>query len=175
MFSVYFPTNFFYSNVVEKWETIVKRMKLPYESVCDFMNNQIQSVTFPALNLDNATQQRWNYEVAYAQGKELEPVITKTLTMTFKLTESYASYFIMWDQLDTYLHYHSRKELPEVNPWLEPITLSFLTDSGHKLTSFIFREITPKSLSDLNLSYAAQIASYNNFNFTMMYNRFDIE
>ena len=48
-------------------------MKLPYETLDDFMNQQIQQVTFPSTNLELATQQRGQYEIAYATGKELEP------------------------------------------------------------------------------------------------------
>ena len=35
------------------------------------------------------------------------------LTITFKLTESYISYFILWDQLDMYLHYQPNKMKPQ--------------------------------------------------------------
>jgi hypothetical protein len=179
MFSIYFPSNFFYAEVVNKWQPIIERMRLPYNSVSDFMNQQIQTVSFPGLQMDTATQQREQYTVTYPTGKELEPLIGKSLNITFKLTESYASYFIMWDQLDTYLHY-AGPDLDDANNlkkpcWLEPITLAFLTDSGFQLTQYIFNEITPTSLSDLQLSYAAQVAQYNTFTLGLAYNRFDVK
>jgi hypothetical protein len=148
-------------------------MRLPYQSVADFMNSQIQTVTFPMVNVDTPMQQREQYEVAYPSGKELEVLIDKTLRINFKLTESYISYWILWDQMDIYLHYGDR-----VNPrepiWMEPIHLGFLNDAGFTLTEFLFREITPTSLSELNLSYAASVASYNTFTWTLHYNNFDI-
>jgi hypothetical protein len=111
--------------------------------------------------------------VAYPSGRELEPLIDKNLRITFKLTESYLSYWIIWDQLDIYLHYGDR-----VNPrepiWMDPIRLGFLNDAGFMLTEFIFSEITPVSLSELNLSYAASVASYNTFSWSLKYNVFDI-
>lgn len=179
MFTIFFPSNFFYPEVVAKWQPIIERMRLPYTSVSEFMNQQIQSITFPGLNMDTATQQRNQYTVSYPGGKELEPIISKSLNITFKLTESYASYFIMWDQLDTYLHY-AGPDLENANKlkkpcWLEPISLAFLTDSGFQLTQYIFNEITPTSLSDLQLSYAAQVAQYNTFTFGLTYNRFEIK
>jgi len=175
MFTIYFPSNFFYKEVKEKWEPIIEKMRLPYQSLDDFMNQQIQTVTFPSFQIDTATQQRGQYEVTYPGGKELEPLINKSLTISFKLTESYISYFVMWDQIDLYLHY-KRDGFTENKPcWMEPIQLAFLSDAGFQLTEFVFREITPTSLSELNLSYAAQIASYNNFTFSLKYNRFDIK
>lgn len=172
MFCAYFPQNFFYKSVVEKWTPIIQRMKLPYQSVDDFMNQQIQTFTCPALNIDFVTQQRGQYPVNYTSGKELEAILNRDISLTFKLTESYLSYFIMWDQIDTYLHYFHLHE--ETQIWMEPIHLSFLSDAGFELIKFTFNEIVPLTLSEVNLSYAAQIASYSNFTFTMKYNYYDI-
>lgn len=174
MFSIYFPSNFFYPEVKQKWEPIIEKMRLPYQTIDDFMNSQIQSVNFPGANLDISSQQRFQYEVTYPGGKELEPIINKDLTITFKLTESYISYWIIWDQVDLYLHYTN--EVTKHKPfWMEPINLAFLSDTGFLLTEFIFQEITPTSLSDLSLSYAAQVASYNTFTWGLKYNRFIIK
>lgn len=178
MFTVFFPSNFFYKEVKEKWEPIIERMKLPYQSVDDFMNSQIQSVTFPTFSIDVSQQGRFQYEVSYPGGKELEVCMNKDLTITFKLTESYISYFIFWDQLDLYLHYYNeytKDVLEDKKPcWMEPIHLAFLNDGGIQLTEFIFNEITPTGMSELNLSYAATAASYNTFSFTCKYNTFTI-
>ena len=75
MFSFYFPSNFWYDEVVKTWTPFVQRMRLPYETVSDFMNDQVQSVVFPSINIDLSTQQRGQYEVAYPGGKQLEPPV----------------------------------------------------------------------------------------------------
>ena len=174
MFTFYFPSTFWYPEVVRRWTPMVERMRLPYTTLDDFMNAQVQSVRFPPMTMDVATQGRWQYEVAYPNGDELEMMIDKTLTSTFKLTESYLTYWIIWDQIDTYLHYvkdfHDKKDC-----WMEPVKLGFLTDSGLQLVEFTFSEITPTNTTELNLSYAATVASYNTFNLTLHYNRFDIK
>lgn len=173
MFTFYFPMTFWYKEVVDRWTPLIQRMKLPYESLSDFMNAQVQGVTFPAVNVDLSTQQRWQYEVAYPGGKELEPLIDKTLRITFKLTESYLSYWVIWDQIDTFLHYSNN--YTEHKPcWMEPVKLGFLTDSGFQLVEFTFNEITPTNTSELNLSYAATVASYNTFQLNLRYNWFDV-
>ena len=182
MFTVFFPSNFFYKEVKKRWEPIIEKMRLPYQSIDDFMNAQIQSVTFPSLNLDTSQQQRNQYEIVYPTGKELEPSMSKDLSITFKLVESYISYFIMLDQIDIYLHYANvNKEIDEYiggekkSCWMEPIHLAFLTDQGFELTKFIFSEITLTSLSELNLSYSAQAAAYNTFTLGLHYNKFDLK
>lgn len=173
MFTVFFPSNFFYEAVCKKWDPIINRMNLPYQTTCDFMNKQIQAIRFPSVNFEMSDQQRGQYEVMYPGGKELEPLIDKNLQITFKLSESYISYWILWDQVDIYLHYGDR-----VNPrepiWMEPVHLAFLNDAGFQLMEFHFREIVPTNMSEINLSYAATAASYNTFTWTLHYNVFDI-
>lgn len=174
MFTIQFPSNFWYPEVVEMWTPLIERMRLPYQDLNDFMNAQIQSVVFPSMSLELATQQRGQYEVNYPSGKELEVHMDKTLKITFKLTESYLSYWIVFSQMDRYLHYvNNYKNLKGC--WMEPIELGFLTDSGFNLLNFTFREITPTDTSSLTLSYAATVASYNTFDWTLKYNLFDIK
>ncbi len=36
MFTIWFPSNFFYPSIVSKWEPVVKRLKLPYQTIEDF-------------------------------------------------------------------------------------------------------------------------------------------
>lgn len=174
MFTIQFPSNFWYPEVVEMWTPMIERMRLPYQDLNDFMNSQIQSVVFPSMAIDLAPQQRGQYEVNYPTGKELEVHMDKTIKITFKLTESYLSYWIIFSQMDTYLHYvndhHNLKPC-----WMEPIELGFLTDSGFRLLNFKFKEIIPTDTTSLTLSYAATVASYNTFDWTLKYNLFDIE
>jgi hypothetical protein len=182
MFTFYFPSNFWYQEVQDTWNPIINRMKLPYEDVEDFMNQQVQQVTFPSMNFQLATQQRGQYDYGYRSGKELEALMDKTLKITFKLTESYLSYWILWDQMDRYLHYHYpgsdiefKRGQREVKPlFMEPLKLGFLNDAGIQMFEFTFYEITPTSTSEINLSYAATVASYNTFTWSLRYNRFEL-
>jgi len=174
MFMFYFPSNFWYDEVVQKWTPMIERMRLPITTVNDFMNSQVQGVTFPQISLDNAIQQREQYEVAYAGGKEMEPLIDKSLTVTFKLTESYITYWILWDQIDMFLRYTSNPK-QRMPIWMEPLKLTFLTDTGFRLSEFTFFEILPLGLSELNMSFAATVSSYNTFQLRFHYNRFEVE
>lgn len=181
-FTFFFPSDFWYKEIKETWDPIISRMRLPYEDVEDFMNQQIQQVTFPGLNIQYSTQQIRQREIAYPSGKELEASIDKTLDITFRLTESYLSYWIVWDQMDRYLHYIYPEADPkmsyaerEVKPhYMEPVKLGFLNDAGIQMFEFTFWDITPSNTSDLTLSYAATVASYNTFSWKLRYNSFDI-
>ena len=89
MFTLWFPDGFFYPEVVNKWEPVIKRLKLPYQNLTDFMNSQILSVSYPSIDIGSSSQQQGQYEIQYTIGKELEPILTKDFNITFRLTEGY--------------------------------------------------------------------------------------
>lgn len=165
LFSFYFPSNYFFPEVNEKYEVYLKRMHLPFESCEDFINSCIQSVTFPNVNIPNATQQHGQYAMEYTSGKELDALVEKQLAITFKLTDSYLSYWIIRDQIEAYLKYGKIK-----NIFWNPLYLTFLSSAGYEINTFEFSQITPVSLSELELSYKAEIAQYNTFTLNVHYN-----
>lgn len=172
MFTIKFPSDFFYSELTEKWGDVIKRLKVPYESIEDFMNAQIQSVDFPGINLVNTEQQHGQYEITYPGGKELEPLIDKFITVKFKLTESYLTYWILFDQIDTYLKYSATNHKP---CFMDPIVLTFTNNPGFGLVQFEFKQIVPENLSNLPLSYMSQPASFHTIDWRLKFSRYDIK
>ena len=168
-FVVYIDYNFFYPQVEETWEPIIKRMALPYMSLEDFINSQIQSIKFAGFNSGKIDQQIGLYKISKRPGLELDQILDKSLNIEFKLTESYISYFLMRHQFDEYL------KMVDVHELYWPcITISLLDDGGFETISYKYHQITPVSLSELNLSYAAKIGTYNNFSLGINFNYFDI-
>ena len=165
MFSVWFDSMYFYPEIEAKYKDIIDKMKLPYLSVTDFMNAQLQTITFPGISIDTANQQQKQYQISYAPGKELDAIINKTITLEFKLTESYLSYWILYDQIEMYLKYNNK-----IPCYWDPINLTFLNDAGYELRTMQFSQIVPTSLSELQLSYKSQVASYNTISLTFSYN-----
>lgn len=165
MFSCWFDQNYFYPEIEKKYLPLIQKMKLPYMSVSDFMNAQIQSVTFPGINLDSAVLQRGQYSITHPAGKELDAIINKEITIEFKLTESYLTYWILYDQINYYLEYNKN-----LSCWWDPLNITFLTDYGFEFQTIQFQKIVPTSLSSLNLSYKSQIASYNNIQLGLSFN-----
>lgn len=168
-FVIYFPPNFFYPEIVTKWLPVVKRMKLPYTSIESFINASIQSIDFPSVELEQAQQQQSQFNIKYRGGKELEPVFDKNLTVTFKLAEGFVSYWIFFEQIETYLKYG------ESQPFWPPMYVSFLDHHGFELVSFTFEKIVPRGLSQFQLSYATTAAEFNTYNLQLTYNRFKIK
>ena len=169
MFVIDIPSDFFYPQVIERWQPYVQKLKLPYQSVDDFINANILSLNIPDISLPVVSQQQGQYKSVYYGGKELEPSINKNLTITFKLTESYLTYWILFDQLNIYMKYANKQEC-----FLNPIFLTFLDNNGLSLVKFKFNMLTPTGLGNLELSYAKTMTDFTSFNFDLTYNRFDI-
>lgn len=168
-FVIIFPPGFFYPEIVKRWEPVVKRMKLPYQSLEDFINATVQSITFPSVDINGVQQPQSQFQIQYRPGKELEPLIEKNLTITFKLSEGFISYWILFEQIEMFLEYGEKV------PFWPPLYVSFLDHKGFELVVFSFEKIIPTSLSQFEVAYSQTAADFNTFNMGIRYNRFNIK
>lgn len=168
MYSVWFPRDFFYPEVEKRWTPVVKRLKLQYQTLEDFFNASIQSVSFPEMALAPVTQTQSQFQIRYRGGKELEPILDKNLTVTFKLMEGFITYWMLFEQIESYLKYQ------ESNPFWPSMYISFLDHHGFELMVFEFEKIVPTGMSQFMLNYSTVAADFNTFTLNMTYNRFKI-
>ncbi len=168
-FVVQFPPDFFYPKIKERWDPIVQRLKLPYMSMVDFMNSAIQSINFPTIELRNVEQQQSQFRIQYRPGKELEPIYEKNLTVNFKLSEGFITYWIIFEQIEAFLEYE------ESLPFWPPMYISFLDHHGFELVVFEFEKIIPRNMSQFTISHATTAADFNTFSLGLRYNRFNIK
>lgn len=167
-FVVQFPKGFFYPEIVARWTPVVNRLKLPYETLEDFINATVQSITFPAVELPAVTQPQGQFKIMQRPGKELEPLVEKNLTVTFKLSEGFISYWIIFEQIELFQEYGERI------PFWPPMYVSFLDHHGFELVAFSFEKIIPLNLSQFEISYAQTAAEFNTFSLLLRYNRWQI-
>jgi len=168
-FVVLFPKNFFYPEVAKKWGPVVKRLKLPYENIEDYINASVQGISFPSVELPPVEQGQGQFKIRYRGGKELEPILDKNLTVTFKLSEGFISYWMLFEQIEMFQEY-----APTV-PFWPPMYVSFLDHRGFELVVFSFEKIVPTNLSALDISYTKTIAEFTTFTLSLTYNRYNIK
>ncbi len=169
-FVIWFPANFFYSEVVKLWTPVFKRMFLPYLTIEDMFNSQITNLSFPSVNSNTVTQQNQNYQITKRSGRQLDQDMNKDLTLTIKLSESYMTYFIARQQMDLYLKYGANQKAL----YFPPINVTILDEGGFENITYTYFQLTPTNLSDFDLSYAAKPGSFNTFTWGFKYNYFDI-
>lgn len=169
-FVIWFPANFFYPEVNKLWKPVFKRMFLPYVTLEDMFNSQITQVSFPSVQSETVHQGLQNYALAKRAGKTLEQQMSKTLTLTIKLSESYMTYFIARQQMDLYLRFgENQKDL-----YFPPINITILDEGGFENITYTYYQLTPTSLSDFDMSYSARPGSFTTFTWGFTYNYFDI-
>ena len=161
--------NWFYPDVTQKWMPILERMYLPYITLEDFFNAQIQSINFPGLNAGTVQQQGRLYKIQKRPGFQEDQLVEKQLTLTVKTAESYISYFVARHQFQLYLR------LGQLTPlYLPNITVSLLDDGGFETVSYCYQQLTPTSIGDLSMSYAARMGQFNTFTWSFVYNYYDV-
>jgi len=168
-YAIWFPKDFFYPEIRERWTPVVKRLKLQYLSLEDFFNASIQSVTFPQVNLIPVTQPQTMFQIKYRGGKELEPILEKNLTITFKLTEGFITYWMLFEQIEAFQLYSDKA------PFWPSMYISFLDHHGFELVTFEFQKIVPLGLTQFNISYSTAAAEFNTFSLNLSYNRYKIK
>jgi len=154
---------------MKKWTPIIKRMKLPYLSVEDFINASLQSISFPEMSLNNTEQMVKHLPVPHRQAKDIESTINKDLRLTFKLAEGFISYWILYEQIEEFHKYKYNI------PFWPPMYLSFLDHYGFELVVFSFEKIIPTALSSLELSYSTTLADFKTFELGLKYTRYKIK
>lgn len=168
MYVCWISKDFFYPEVRERWIPVINRLKLPYTSIEDFINATIQNVTFPEVLLNLATQPQTMFPIKYRGGKELEPILNKNLTITFKLGEGFIGYWLLFEQIEAFQKY------ADTTPFWPSIHISFLDHHGFELMVFEFQKIVPLTMSQLSLNYSTVAAEFNTFTLSLMYNRYKI-
>lgn len=165
---IWLPKDFIYPEIRERWTPIVKRLKLQYQTLEDFLNASVQAITFPEVILDPVVQPQTQFNIKYRGGKELEPILDKNISITFKLTEGFITYWMLFDQIELFQKYK------DTSPFWSSVFVSFLDHHGFELMAFEFEKIIPNRLSQLNINYATVGADFNTFTLNLIYNRYKI-
>ena len=174
LFFPHFSKGFFYPEIEEKWLPIIQRLKIPYINVTDYMNACVQSISLPNINIPEVNQQQGQYTSSWTNGKELPEIINRSLEITFKLSESFYSYWIMYDQIDLFLKRANKNNQDNKPPYWTDFFISYLDNAGFEQIRFEYKLIIPINLSGIEISYSNNIAEYSTFRVELRYNRYNI-
>lgn len=161
--------NWFYPDISTTWMPIMHRLYLPYITCEDFFNANITSVNFPGINSNPPQQQGHMYGLTKRQSNQVDQIVDKSLQLTVKTTESYISYFMAKHQFDLYLR------LGQLTPlYLPDISVTLLDDGGFETITYVYQQLTPVSLGNISMSYAARMGQFNTFTWDFKYNYYDV-
>jgi hypothetical protein len=163
-FIVRFNQGFFYPSIVERYETYLKRLPIPYQSVHDYMTASVQSITFPSLTAEPVEQILYEDNYSSKGGLRLERYLSRDFTINFKLYEGYINYWIMFDLFRAFY------DLDNSEKFLSDISLTFLDNTGFEFFAVEMHQILVTSISELELNYSSNTAEFTTFSANFKYN-----
>lgn len=167
-----FRKDFFYPEIVAMYDPYFKRTNIPYTNLIDFMNFTIQSVSWPAINIEVVTQDKKDIQVTYKSGFDLTRQTEKNLTITFRTTEGFLNYFVMRSQLEMYF---AKGKEAKNNIFLPDMQLKMLDHYGYLVLVMNMKDIVFMGLSELELSQASNVPEYRTFTADFKYSRLTIK
>ena len=174
-----FPKGFIFPEIEEKYNFYLKRLPTPFENITDYINNTVQSVTFPSVASDEVEQ--WVGRKVTVDGKnigknpqywrqslDLDRVIPKEFTVSMKAADGYINY---WALFENYRHYLT---ITDTTDYVPDMNIIYLDRDGYELITIGFKEPLIKSISDVEMNYSQTAMEFRVFSMTFKYNRFDI-
>jgi len=168
-FRIEFPREFFFDEVVKKYEFYIKRLPVPYTTIRDFINASIQGVTFPAASGPIVDQTLYDDPIKWRGRGNLERWISREFSITFKLYEGYINYWIMFEQLQQFYSYK------QPNYMIGDIVLSFLDNTGFELIAFNCQNVVYQGISSLDLSFSSNVPDFKTFQCDFVFNYMDVK
>lgn len=168
-FIVRFNRGFIYPDIAKRYETYLKRLPIPYESVQDYLTASVQAVTFPALAVEPVEQTLYEDPHTSKGGRRFETYLDRTFTITFKTYEGYINYWIMFDLFRAYYDLDNKQE------YLTDINLTFLDHTGFEFITIDFNQIVLTDISELELNYSSNTADFKTFTAGFKYNYIHIQ
>jgi hypothetical protein len=165
-----FPKGFFPPGVQDKYFQYIKSQSIPYDTLTQYMNSTIQSVTFPSLQATSVTQTRpLGKTITYQSATPIQNMFSQGFSVTFRMAEGFINYFVM---LETVLEHLNFKN-PDL--FVENLPLQVLDNNGNVISTVQFKGVTVSSLSELNLNYTQNAPTATQFTVSFNYNYFSVD
>lgn len=165
-----FPKGFFPPGVEDKYFQYIKSQSIPYDTLTQYMNSTIQSVTFPSLAASSVTQTRpLGKTITYQSATPIQNMFSQGFNVTFRMASGFINYFVMLETMLEHLNFKN----PQL--FVENLPLQVLDNSGNVIATVQFKGVTISSLSELNLNYTQNAPTATSFTAGFNYNYLGID
>ena len=170
LFQFNFPKTFMPKEVSNKYKAYLNRIPgNVIEEPIDFINYTIQSINIPGMGYDAVEQSKYpGRNVQWRDAKPVQELFQKEATITFQLVDGFINYWMMLDILKYYYSFENRQ------PFIEDLNVRMMDSEGQAIVTARLSRVLMKSISDLSLSFASNVAEFNTFDLTLGYNELDV-
>lgn len=163
------PTTFIPEELNIQYSKILKKNHIPYNSVIDYLNSTIKSITIPGLSVKIIEDQKMMYgkTILHKPATNAQDIVSSNeVNITFLSKDSDLNYFLMRDIF--YKHYMDTKNTNLIDKFI-----IYNVDSYREVIfEIIFDGIVLQSITDNMLDYSAQRMNAKeftlSFKFTIM-------
>ncbi len=165
-----FPRTFIPKEVADKYRKYLNRIPGNLiEEPIDFINYTIQSINFPGMGFDPVQQAQYpGRQILFRASSPVQELFQKELTVTFQLVDGYINYWILLDTLTYYYNFSTEQ------PYAEALNLRMLDSEGNSLVTATMKKTLIKSISDLQMSFASNVAEFKTFDLSISYNELEV-
>jgi hypothetical protein len=163
------PSDFIPRESIADYDGILDMYQMPYETVIDFLNSTIKSVSFPGMSVDPVSQtiMRGKY-IGYKPSKPVQDLVTtREVNVVFSNVTGNLNYFLLLDIF--------QKQYLSDSLYVEPITVSSLDPNRNSLYTITYNQIILTSITDTMFDYSVQKVASNDFTLTFAFNFIDIQ
>ena len=166
----YFPPNFWGKEITDQYKGFYNQLMLPYDNIDDFVLSTLQSVSFPKFEI-GTTQQIRNRgaEQDYKGAGPLKDSIERKFTLTFKSTEGFMNYMLLWNNAINYLDFKNKTQ------YFDQMILGILNNEGYLMEMITFKKVIFKGISQFDLNHSIAEPGFNKFTVDFIYNDWDID
>lgn len=163
------PVGFVPAGIEAKRLSFLKKNRILYDSVLDFLNSCIKEITFPDVTFEQTEQTLMRGKKRqFKSAKNVYDSFSRDIRVTFRNVSSNLSYLLM---LECILYHYN----DVINTFMEQMIVQIIDEHRDEIYRIVFKEIIIKNLSDFVMQYNNQLNEDNTFTLTFTYNFMDIE
>jgi hypothetical protein len=162
------PTDFLPPGLEAKYEPMLRKNHVVYNSVLDYVNSTILEVVMPGINFDFSTQVKKRKKIRSKAAENIYDAINNEVEIVFRSVDANLNYLIMFDAVVS-----SRLDLDRPN---DPDMFVLVVDTyGDVLMKVTFRSVMLKSLSECRFAYPKNVGQDTSFTMAFTFNYVDVE
>jgi hypothetical protein len=164
------PSDFLPQEIINTYKPILEKNWIQYESVIDYLNSTIKSVSFPGLNVTTPEQVLIRGKKrAYKPATNVQDILTtREIDVTFRSVDADLNYWICYDIFIK--HY-----LDVINLYINPLTITAVDIWRDAIYKINFFEIIATNLSENKFQYNQQKTQSKEFTIKFKFNFSDVE
>lgn len=175
-FKFLFPKDFLFPDIEKKYQQYLKDLPTAYPDSRSFLNSTVQSVSFPGVTgVTPVDQIQAGRSVSYRQGYRFSQVINRDFTVTFRLTDAYLNYWLMYEQLLRFTNFASEEPEDPDREFFPDFEILYLTSDGNLTILQKLKQVLFMGISDLTPTYTDISNSTKQFTCSFKFNYFELQ